>query len=144
MRRRPMKSDAAAPCCCGRIHAGEAAPTAEALMRSRYSAYVLALEPYLLATWHPSTRPSRLGLAADEGSKWLGLEIKRHQAGSPDSADGEPVERIEYIEFVARYKTGGRAHRLRELSRFVRQTGLWYYVDGESPQKAGESGHGKT
>ena len=107
--------------CCALLHAGGAAQTAEALMRSRYSAYVLALAPYLLTTWHAGTRPAQLDLAADEKPQWLGLEIKRQQC-TGDSA---------IVEFVARYKTGGRAHRLHEASRFVREDGRWYYVDGE-------------
>ena len=93
-------------------------------MRSRYSAYVLGLEPYLLATWHAGTRPTALDLDKETSPRWLGLDIKRHQATSPDSA---------VVEFVARYKTGGRAHRLHEVSRFVREDGRWYYVDGEFP-----------
>ena len=93
-------------------------------MRSRYSAYVLGLEPYLLATWHASTRPTALDLDKETSPRWLGLDIKRHQATGPDSA---------VVEFVARYKTGGRAHRLHEVSRFVREDGRWYYVDGEFP-----------
>jgi len=129
---RPDADGAPCPCgsgqrladCCGRYHEGSAAPSAEALMRSRYSAYVLAREPYLLATWHASTRPARLDLASDETSKWLGLEIKRHASTGTDSA---------VVEFVARYKIGGRAHRLHETSRFVREDGRWYYVDGEFP-----------
>ena len=93
-------------------------------MRSRYSAYVLGLEPYLLATWHAGTRPTALDLDKETSPRWLGLDIKRHQATGPDSA---------VVEFVARYKTGGRAHRLHEVSRFVREDGQWYYVDGEFP-----------
>lgn len=93
-------------------------------MRSRYSAYVLGLEPYLLATWHAGTRPTALDLDKETSPRWLGLDIKRHQATGPDSA---------VVEFVARYKTGGRAHRLHEVSRFVREDGRWYYVDGEFP-----------
>ena len=93
-------------------------------MRSRYSAYVLGLEDYLLATWHASTRPTALDLDKETSPRWLGLDIKRHQATGPDSA---------VVEFVARYKTGGRAHRLHEISRFVREDGRWYYVDGEFP-----------
>lgn len=92
-------------------------------MRSRYSAYVLKLEAYLLATWHHTTRPAALDLAADN-AKWLGLELKKHL---PESADCTTVE------FVARYKTGGRAHRLHEISRFTREEGKWFYVDGEFP-----------
>jgi len=111
--------------CCGRyLEGGEAAPTAEALMRSRYTAYTLEREDYLLATWHHSTRPSSLALATEPRSKWLGLEVKRHEC-NPQEADRA------IVEFVARYKPGGRAHRLHEVSRFVREAGQWLYVDGD-------------
>ncbi|MFA6969835.1 MAG: YchJ family metal-binding protein [Gallionella sp.] len=110
--------------CCGRYHDGAFAPDAESLMRSRYSAYVLKLEAYLLATWHPDTRPSTLELTTDQ-TKWLGLEIKKYSMDAPDRAT---------VEFVARYKISGRAHRLHEISRFVRENGLWFYVDGEFPE----------
>jgi SEC-C motif-containing protein len=76
----PCGSNRAYSACCGRLHSGaENALTAEALMRSRYCAYALGLEPYLLATWHTSTRPAELNLAEDGGTKWLGLNIKNHQ-----------------------------------------------------------------
>lgn len=107
--------------CCGPLHAGAPAPDAESLMRSRYSAYVLGLEDYLLATWHASTRPAALDLAAAPRPKWLALEIKAHRT----SGDGATVE------FVARHKLGGRAQRMHETSRFVREDGRWYYVDGD-------------
>lgn len=108
--------------CCGPLHVGAAiAPTAEALMRSRYSAYGLGLEPYLLATWHPSTRPVALHLAEEQGTKWLGLAIKRHQVLDANHAS---------VEFVARYRIAGRGHRLHETSAFVREDGRWFYVDG--------------
>lgn len=107
--------------CCAPYHQGLPAPDAQALMRSRYSAYVLKLEDYLLATWHASTRPETLELWADS-SRWLGLEIKRHEVQEPDQAT---------VEFVARYKIAGRAYRLHELSRFVREDGRWYYLDGD-------------
>jgi len=110
--------------CCGRYHGGTPAPDAAALMRSRYSAYVLRLEAYLLATWHPDTRPATLDLAADD-AKWLGLEVRRHVQESADRAT---------VEFVARYKIGGRAHRLHEISRFVREQGRWFYLDGVFPE----------
>jgi SEC-C motif-containing protein len=121
---------AACPCgsgrpyadCCGRLHGGDVAATAEALMRSRYSAYVLGLEPYLLATWHPSTRPAALNLAEEAGTKWLGLDVRQHH-----QAD----DRHAVVEFVARYRVAGRGHRLHEVSRFVREDGRWYYVDGD-------------
>ena len=111
--------------CCGILHAGAPAPTAEALMRSRYCAYVLGLEPYLLETWHPGTRPDSLDLDEETAPRWLGLEVKRHETAGPDAA---------IVEFVARYKVGGRAHRLHESSRFVRENGRWFYVDGEFAQ----------
>lgn len=108
--------------CCGRWHAGPEhlqAPTAEALMRSRYVAYVREDADYLLATWHPSTRPTE-PLAFEPGLRWLGLEVKRH-ASAGDTAT---------VAFVARSKLGGRAHRLQETSRFVCEGGRWFYVDG--------------
>ena len=110
--------------CCGRYHAGAEAPTAEALMRARYTAYVLGEADYLLQTWHPSTRPAELNLDQEIDTRWLGLEIKRHEQRGDDTA---------IVEFVARYKIGGRAHRLHETSRFVREGRRWYYVDGEFP-----------
>jgi len=109
--------------CCGQyIDGGAAAPSAEALMRSRYTAYTLLREDYLLATWHESTRPAQLDLAAEAPSKWLGLQIRR-----PEQQDAEHA----VVEFVARYKVAGRAHRLHEASRFVREDGHWFYVDGD-------------
>jgi SEC-C motif domain protein len=113
--------------CCGRyLDDGEAVPTAEALMRSRYTAYTLGREDYLLRTWHHSTRPASLELANKPHSarcKWLGLEVRRHEQLEPDNTT---------VEFVARYKVDGRAHRLHEISRFVREAGQWFYIDGES------------
>lgn len=109
--------------CCGRYHEGPLAglaPTAEALMRSRYSAYVLDRLDYLLATWHPDTRPARLD-PNEPGLRWLGLAVKRHVPIDADHAT---------VEFVARSKWGGRAHRMHETSRFVREQGRWLYVDG--------------
>lgn len=92
-------------------------------MRSRYSAYVLGLIDYLLATWHASTAPGELELAP---LKWLGLELLHvEQAGQAG-----------VVEFVARYKENGRAGRLHEISRFVREQGRWYYIDGQMPQPA--------
>jgi SEC-C motif-containing protein len=118
----PCGSGQAYVACCGRWHDGVPAPSAEALMRSRYSAFVLALEPYLLATWHASTRPAGLDLAGDAATKWLGLEV-RH-ALSQDATHAT-------VEFVARYRVAGRGHRLHELSRFVCEDGHWFYVDGD-------------
>jgi SEC-C motif-containing protein len=120
----PCGSGVAYERCCARYHAGPEqlrAPSPEALMRSLYSAYALGLADYLLATWHPSTRPARLE-AADPALKWLGLEVRAR--GSTDADHGT-------IEFVARSKRAGRAHRLHETSRFVREDGRWFYVDGD-------------
>ncbi len=91
-------------------------------MRSRYSAYTFGLEAYLLATWHTSTRPLSLDLAQDTSTRWLGLEIKHYGPTGPQNAT---------VEFVARYKIDGRAHRLHETSRFLCEDGRWYYLDGE-------------
>lgn len=109
-------------CCARYVESGAPAPTAEALMRSRYTAYTQLKEDYLLATWHPSTRPASLGLAQEALTKWLGLEVKRYV--QPDA--GHAI-----VEFVARYKVQGRAHRLHEVSRFVCEEGRWFYVDGD-------------
>lgn len=118
----PCDSDLPYAQCCQTHHAGSAAPTPEALMRSRYSAYVLGLLDYLLATWHPSTAPGDLELDA---VKWLGLEVKA--AAAQDDAG--------VVEFVARYRdSNGRAQRLHEISRFVREHEQWLYVDGQFPE----------
>lgn len=90
-------------------------------MRSRYVAYVRRQPDYLLRTWHSSTRPPTLDLEGDP-VRWLGLQVRRVEAGSPDDRHG-------VVEFVVRYKIGGRAHRLHETSRFVREDGRWFYVD---------------
>ena len=123
----PCNPEVAYAQCCGPLHAGESsAASAEALMRSRYSAYVLGDAEYLLATWHANTRPEDLDLGDSASTRWLGLAVKGSTSG-PDSAT---------VEFVARYKVGGGpAVRLHEVSRFVREQGRWYYVDGECPAR---------
>jgi SEC-C motif-containing protein len=105
--------------CCRLLHEGEAADDAESLMRSRYTAFVLKLEDYLLSTWHPSTRPAELALAASP-RRWLGLKVLRHEPRGDDAA---------IVEFIARCKASGRSHEMREASRFVREDGRWFYVD---------------
>lgn len=120
----PCGSALALPACCGLYHAGAQhlqAPDAAALMRSRYSAYVLGLTGYLNDTWHARTRPASIE-PDPPGLKWLGLEVRRHAPADADHAT---------VEFVARSRLGGRAHRLHETSRFVREDGRWYYVDGD-------------
>ena len=130
---KPARLEPACPCgsgqayaaCCGAFIDNGALPaTAERLMRSRYSAYVLAREDYLLRTWHGSTRPTQLGLQDAGPVKWLGLKILRCEAGGVDDREG-------IVEFVARYQINGRAERLQEVSRFVRDAGQWLYVDGK-------------
>lgn len=123
---------AACPCgtgktytaCCGRWHQGPKAlqaPTAQDLMRSRYSAFVLDKLDYLLETWHPTTRPASLE-PNPPAMKWLGLAIKRARDQDADHAT---------VEFVARSRLAGRASRMHEVSRFVREAGRWYYLDGD-------------
>jgi SEC-C motif-containing protein len=111
--------------CCGRyIDAGLPAPNAWELMRSRYSAYVLGAPEYLRATWAPHTCPAELDVdpAAPGAPRWLGLQIKRFNALDDTHAE---------VEFVARYKVDGRAHRLHEASHFTRdEDSRWRYVDG--------------
>jgi SEC-C motif domain protein len=108
--------------CCGLYHpmAGLHVPDAEALMRSRYSAFVLGNIPYLRWTWHPSTCPADLAL--EPGVKWLGLDIK--QVLQVDETHAQ-------VEFVARSRVAGRGQRLHERSRFVQEKGRWLYVDGD-------------
>jgi SEC-C motif-containing protein len=130
MKKTSLSARAPCPCdsgqpyadCCGPWHTGLIlgvhAPTPEALMRSRYSAYVLGLIDYLLATWHASTSPGELDLAP---VKWLGLEV-RHAQSTGDAG---------VVEFVARCRTSAGAERLHETSRFVRTDGRWYYIDGK-------------
>ena len=124
-----QRSDVIAPRfaqCCGRyIDDGDIAPRALELMRSRYSAFVVGATDYLRATWAPQTCPADLDADTDapDAPRWLGLQIKAFADTSENSAT---------VEFVARYKVGGRAHRLHELSRFVRgDDGRWRYVDGD-------------
>ena len=109
-------------CCSPYVDDGHAAPTAEALMRSRYTAYTLGREGYLQATWHPEHRPASLNLAEEATTKWMGLQIKTCRSIDATHAT---------VEFVARYKIGGRAYRLHETSRFVLEDGRWLYTDGD-------------
>lgn len=116
--------------CCGRLHDGLAAPDAETLMRSRYVAYTLGNVDYLLDTWHASTRPDAASLqqTPDVRIAWLGLDVVARKATGPDSAT---------VEFIARFRAGGgSAQRQHELSRFVREDGRWFYVDGDMIDRA--------
>lgn len=108
--------------CCAIYHGGVPAPTAETLMRSRYTAYVLRLEPYLLETWHAQTRPDSLDLEADAKVNWQKLDVLNA------NEEGDLAQ----VEFVARYKINGRAWKLHEISSFSRGAdGRWRYVDGD-------------
>ena len=104
--------------CCGRLHAGETAATAEALMRSRYSAFAVGDTDYLLASVHPSTRPDSLEL--DEDLRWYRLDIVDRVAGGPLDSEG-------IVEFEAYYRGADRGSQ-RERSRFVREDGRWFYL----------------
>ena len=127
----PCESGKAYSQCCEIYHLGTPAPTAEALMRSRSSAYTLshknsALIDYLLQTWHPDTRPQSLNLDGENAAKWLGLQVKHHHNINTNNA---------IVEFVARYKPagnlGGKVERLHETSCFKRIENRWYYLDGD-------------
>jgi SEC-C motif-containing protein len=116
--------------CCGPYLDGRAvAPSALELMRSRYTAYVLGRTDYLRATWDPATCPADLDIDADapDAPRWLGLQVKRFEPRDAQHA---------IVEFVARYKQGGRGHRLHEVSRFVRgEDNRWRYVDGDVSER---------
>ncbi|MFE2108067.1 YchJ family protein [Kitasatospora sp. NPDC059463] len=107
--------------CCGRLHRGQAAATtAEALMRSRYSAFAARDEAYLLRTWHPDSRPDSVDF--DPGLRWLRLEVLSTTEGGPFHAEGT-------VAFRAHYADGREEGVLTEHSRFVRHEGAWVYLD---------------
>lgn len=107
--------------CCARWHRGETAPTAEALIRSRYSAFAVGDADYLLATWHASTRPSDLEFEA--GMRWRRLDVLATSAGGPFDREG-------VVEFEARWSQDGDRGVLHEVSEFVREGGRWFYLRG--------------
>lgn len=120
--------------CCGPLLAGRRpAATPEQLMRSRYTAFARGDTAYLLATWHPSTRPRRLVL--DEGRTWTGLEV----LGSTGGLLGDAGT----VAFRAHYRAGGRDGVQAERSAFTRVGGRWAYVgpdpDGQPPSSAWKS-----
>jgi SEC-C motif domain protein len=124
--------DAADPCpcgsgatfdgCCGPALSGTPPPTAQALMRSRYTAFVVGDAHYLRESWHPGTRPDDIAL--DPALEWRGLDIVEVQAGDGDDARGA-------VEFRARWREGSDEGMLSERSRFVKQSGRWWYLDGK-------------
>ncbi|MER5491947.1 YchJ family protein [Streptomyces sp. NPDC002490] len=128
----PCGSGAGYAGCCGRLHRGEAsAPTAEALMRSRYAAYAVGDAGHLLRTWDPATRPAVLDL--DDGPRWTGLEIL-------DTTEGSAFHQRGTVTFRASYAEAGRPGVLVERSTFRRVDGAWVYVDGTFPEDAGDGG----
>lgn len=109
--------------CCGRYHSSaQAAPTAEALMRSRYSAFAVGDRQYLLDTWHPSTRPPVLEL--DPELQWRRLDIL-------ETSEGGPLDDRGMVRFRAHYRDGVERGIQEEASRFVRSGGKWFYLDGK-------------
>ncbi|CEA09530.1 hypothetical protein BN1051_02900 [Arthrobacter saudimassiliensis] len=120
-RRCPCLSGEDYPSCCGRFHAGAPAPTAEALMRSRYSAFALGDSGYLLQTWHPDTRPRDLDL--DPDLQWRRLDVLGTAAGGPLDTEGT-------VHFKAYWRAPEGRGVQEENSRFLRLDGRWYYLDG--------------
>lgn len=125
MKKKPVPCPCGRPArldlCCGPIIEGrQAAPTPEALMRSRYTAFATGARDYLLESWHASTRPDSLGL--DDNPRWIGLTVVRAEETAAERAT---------VEFIARYRIGGKAHVLHEVSRFLREDGRWFYLDGD-------------
>lgn len=111
--------------CCKQFHLQVTlANTAEQLMRSRYSAFALKNESYLLKTWHPSTRPIPPLFSAIETQKWVELRIKNTSISTQNEA---------YVEFIAIYKVDGKAHRLHENSKFIKENDQWFYLNGTFP-----------
>lgn len=124
-----ISDDARCPClsgnpygeCCGPLHDGAPAPTAERLMRSRFSAFALGLPEYLLSSWHPSTRPDELTLDPDQ--RWTRLDVVDTRSGGPFDSRGT-------VAFRAWWRSGTERGVLEETSEFVREGGRWSYVDG--------------
>ena len=107
-------------CCQPCINGTRPAATAEALMRSRYTAYAMQIEQYLLDSWHASTRPESTGL--DPAAKWIRLNILNSNK--------------DHVEFIATYRLQGKAYKLHEISSFVFEDGKWFYLEGVINSKA--------
>ncbi len=125
----PCQSDLSYGQCCGRFlkaadkNDTSVPQTAEQLMRSRYTAYVLSNSLYLLNTWHPQYRPQKIDLSASD-QQWIGLKIKETHKGQAQDDSGE-------VHFIARYKVNGEASHLEERSQFVKMAGQWFYTTGQ-------------
>jgi len=114
--------------CCGHyIEDDTPAPTAEKLMRSRYSAYTRSNSRYLLNSWHSTTRPTTLDLSQTPQPDWLGLKVCRTEASNSDDSNGT-------VEFIARYRENGATEVIHEISRFVKEGEHWFYLDGTISQ----------
>lgn len=120
--------------CCAPYLRGDAfPPSAEALMRSRYTAYVKHDDAYLLTSWDPQTRPDNPSPSADKGTTWIDLRIVRSEAGGETDNAG-------VVEFIAAYDVRGVPGQLHETSRFRRnEAGHWVYIDGDTRQPARRS-----
>jgi SEC-C motif-containing protein len=118
----PCASGSPYAACCGPLLAGQAAETAEALMRSRYTAYAVGDFDHVFRTWHPRTRPADLTMAP--GATWVGLQVLATSGGGPDDDTGT-------VEFRATFRTAAGARDLHETSRFQQRRGRWVYVDGD-------------
>jgi len=114
--------------CCEPLHQGAPASSAEALMRSRYSAFAMNLLDYIDRSWHSSTRPKPGGPEGGDANRtrWMGLRIKRHEVIDANRA---------IVEFSARYEARGRVSVMHEVSRFVLENGHWFYIDGTFPRR---------
>jgi SEC-C motif-containing protein len=115
-----------ATCCAAYVIDGTPPPTAEALMRSRYVAYVVGAEDHLFRTWHPRTRPD--DVSVDEDLRWTGLDLVAVEDGGVDDRSGT-------VEFVARWVAHGQHGQLQERSTFARRGGRWVYVEATDPTR---------
>lgn len=112
-------------CCQKYLENGKYTTNAEILMRSRYTAYVMSNEAYLLATWHILTRPKNLALNKNKQLKWIKLEIKNYQILDDNHAT---------VEFIAYYKINGKMHKMHEISQFIKENDQWFYVKGTTSE----------
>ena len=119
----PCQSEKTYSECCALYHNGQPAPTAEALMRSRYSAFVVNNDKYIYKSWSKTTRPSKKSLKQGQANEWLGLTIVRTEQGMLFDAEG-------VVEFIARFLSDGEVQQFHEVSRFIRENEKWVYLDG--------------
>ncbi len=109
--------------CCEIFHSNErSAPTAESLMRSRFTAFAMHNESYLLKTWDTSKRPANIDFSK-KAVDWLRLEIITTKKGGVKDSKG-------FVEFKAFYILDDEEYVLNELSRFRKRNNQWMYLDG--------------